>query len=259
MTMAKLLNLGRILFATAMAFFGMHYLIYTHGAGAAPGPPWFPGSVISADLTGAALLITGLSIAINLKGSLAALLLGVALFVRVLIVHLPRALVNLHRPDPWTSGFEILALCGGTLALAGALSDKPYNSRSWGRADSTITVGRFLFAIPLLDFGALHFMYARFVATLVPSWIPWHLFWAYFVGVAFFAAALAIIIGKHASLAATLVGLMFLLWVFLLHLPRVAAAPHNANEWTSAFVAVAMSGSGFALAGALEQRIKRSN
>jgi uncharacterized membrane protein len=251
--MAKLVTLGRILLAVAITFFGMHYLIYAHGGGAAPGPPWFPGSVLSADVTGAALLVTGLSIGINLKGSLAALLLGGALFLRVLIVHLPRALVNLHRPDPWTSGFEILALCGGALALAGALSDQPSNSRGWGGTDRTIVLGRFLFAIPLLDFGTLHFMYARFVATLVPSWIPWHLFWAYFVGVAFFAAALALLIRRHAALAATLVGLMYLLWVLILHAPRVAAAPHNANEWTSAFVALAMSGSAFAVAGALRE------
>jgi sorbitol-specific phosphotransferase system component IIBC len=99
-----------------------------------------------------------------------------------------------------------------------------------------------------------HLMYAKFVATLVPAWIPGQLFWAYFVGVAFFAAGLSIIARKLAPLAATLLGLMFLLWVILLHLPRVVASPHDGKEWTSAFVALAMSGSAFALAGALARR-----
>jgi hypothetical protein len=94
-------------------------------------------------------------------------------------------------------------------------------------------------------------MYGPFVATLVPAWIPGHLFWAYFVGVAFIAAALAIVTGKLAPLAATLLGTMFLLWVLTLHAPRVAAALHNANEWTSAFVALAISGGSFVMAGAL--------
>jgi hypothetical protein len=45
---------------------------------------------------------------------------------------------------------------------------------------------------------------------------------------------------------------MFLLWVVIVHAPRVAAAPHNANEWTSAFVALAMAGSAWSVAGSLD-------
>jgi uncharacterized membrane protein YphA (DoxX/SURF4 family) len=93
-------------------------------------------------------------------------------------------------------------------------------------------------------------MYARFITTDIPVWIPWKLFWAYFVGVAFFAAALSIATGKMVSLAATLLGAMFLLWVIILHMPRVVAAPGNGNEWTSEFVALAMGGASFLMASA---------
>jgi hypothetical protein len=48
---------------------------------------------------------------------------------------------------------------------------------------------------------------------------------------------------------------MFLLWVFLLHLPRVAAAPHNGNEWTSLFVALAMSGGALLIAETLHDHL----
>jgi len=41
---------------------------------------------------------------------------------------------------------------------------------------------------------------------------------------------------------------MFFLWVVLLHLPRVAAAHLNGNEWTSVLVALAMSGSALIVA-----------
>jgi uncharacterized membrane protein YphA (DoxX/SURF4 family) len=84
----------------------------------------------------------------------------------------------------------------------------------------------------------------------VPAWIPDRLFWAYFVGVAFVAAALCIAAQKAARLSAILLGLMFFLWVLIVHLPRVAAAPHNGNEWTSLFVALAMSGGALLIAGA---------
>ena len=43
--------------------------------------------------------------------------------------------------------------------------------------------GKYLFSIAFIIFGAQHFIYADFVATLVPRWMSWHLFWAYFVGV----------------------------------------------------------------------------
>jgi len=102
-------------------------------------------------------------------------------------------------------------------------------------------------------FGVQHFMYAKFIATLIPVWIPGHLFWAYFVGVAFVATALSIATKIQGRLAAALLGLMFLLWVIVLHAPRVVAAAHDGNEWTSAFVALAMSGGAFLVAGALRQ------
>ena len=41
---------------------------------------------------------------------------------------------------------------------------------------------------------------------------------------------------------------MFLLWVIILHAPRVLAKPAAEPEWTSLLIALAMSGIGFTLA-----------
>jgi hypothetical protein len=41
---------------------------------------------------------------------------------------------------------------------------------------------------------------------------------------------------------------MFLLWVVVLHAPRVAASPHNGDEWSSLFVALALGGGALILA-----------
>ena len=85
-------------------------------------------------------------------------------------------------------------------------------------------------------------MYARFVATLVPAWLPWRLFLGCFAGAAFIAAAMSITANIPARLSAAMLGLMFFLFVTMLHIPRVVASLHKANEWTSAFVALAMCG-----------------
>jgi hypothetical protein len=91
-------------------------------------------------------------------------------------------------------------------------------------------------------------MYARFLATLVMAWLPGHLFWIYFTGVSMVAAGLAITLAIQARLAGIMLGIMFLLWVLLLHAPRVFAAIHNQDELTSLFVALAFSGSSFIFA-----------
>jgi hypothetical protein len=62
--------------------------------------------------------------------------------------------------------------------------------------------------------------------------------------------------GKLWALAATLLGTMFLLWVPILHAPRVAGAPQNSDEWTSLFVALAASGCAFVVAGALQVKVE---
>lgn len=243
--MDGLSRVGRILFGVAIVLFGLQYLFHVRAMGPAPGPPWTAETGALAGLIGAGFVVAGVCIALKRWSRLAAALLGVALLLRVLLVYAPRLFEHLHDPGPWTSGFELLALSAITLVLAGEL-EVP-DARLW----EGLVVGRLLFAAALVVFGVQHFLYAKFIATLIPRWIPGHLFWAYCVGAMFFAAALSIATQMQGHLAAASLGLMFLLWVVVLHAPRVAAAAHEGNEWTSAFMALAMSGGSFVLAGAL--------
>jgi uncharacterized membrane protein YphA (DoxX/SURF4 family) len=114
--------------------------------------------------------------------------------------------------------------------------------------------GRYFFAFSMLIFGIQHFMYANFIATLITPWIPGHLFWTYFTGVAFIATALAIVTNIYARLASFLLGVMFLLWVLVLHAPRSIASWHNGDEWTSLFVALATGGASLIVASSFPNR-----
>jgi hypothetical protein len=219
-----------------MAGFGIQYLVHAlFSAGPGSGPPWTPAHPFWAFSTAIVSIAAAVSIAANIQVRCAAIVLAVTILARALLFYVPKLAANPHDPGPWTSGFELLALCGAALVLAGA--------------HTSIKLGRVLFAVSLVVFGVQHFLYAHFIATLVPSWILGHLFWAYFVGIAFVAAALSIATQIKIDLAATWLGVMFLLWVVVLHLPRAAAALHKGNEWTSLFVALAMSGGAFMLAG----------
>lgn len=252
--MRILATIGRLLFAVAITVFGIQHLIYARTA-AGLGPPWAPVNHVLAYIVGALLLVAGICLAIGRQVQFAAILLAIVLLARAALNDLPKLIFTPRDPGPWTSGFELLALCGACLVIAAILGTRrSYSGRAVNPVGPLFKVGQLLFAVALVIFGIQHMMYAKFIATLIPAWIPGHLFWAYFVGAAFLASALAIATTRLATLAASLLGLMFFLWVVILHAPRVVGALHNGNEWTSMIVALAMSGGAFAIAGGLAER-----
>ena len=104
----------------------------------------------------------------------------------------------------------------------------------------------------LVVVGVQHFLYAAFIATLIPAWYPARLFLAYFVGVAFFAAAVGMLVERTTRPAGTLLGVMFLLFVTTTHIPRIVAHSRDGNEWTSGLVALAMCGGAWIVASTAE-------
>jgi uncharacterized membrane protein YphA (DoxX/SURF4 family) len=252
--METLLKVGRFCFAISIAFFGFQYLLYGRFMGGLPPvPPWTPGGRVLAYLVGTALIMAALSIAALWKARFAATALGIFFLLCVVSLHGLRASAILWDGVARTRALEPLALAGVALVLGGILLSEP-ETRGWSnRAKRLTSVGRVLFAVSMIVFGVQHFMYAPFIAVLVPGWIPGHLFWAYFTGIAFIAAGLSIATRIFTLIAATLLGIMFLLWAAVLHAPRVVAQPHNGDEWTSAFVALAFGGGSFILAAALSK------
>jgi uncharacterized membrane protein len=102
-------------------------------------------------------------------------------------------------------------------------------------------LGRVFVPVGLAMFGAEHLTIPNSLAQLVPKWMPAHLFWAYFVGFALFAAATSIALNKFARLAASLTGLMFVLFVLMIHAPNVVADPHNRILWAVACLEISFA------------------
>jgi uncharacterized membrane protein len=232
-------SLGRYLFAIAFVGTAVQHLIYAH-LRTGLGPPWTPQSSTWGYVTGILLLIAAALLIVGREVSAAAAVIAAACFLAALVLHMPGLIGNVHDPGPWTTAFELFAMCGAALTLMGC-------SLTGDSRDSSailIEVGRDLFAVSLPVFGVQHLIYAHFVSTLVPAWIPFRLFWARFVGVAFFAAAIAIVTHKLGRLAAMLLGFMFFSWVLIVHAPRIFVG-HTGNEWISGFIALAMAGGAF--------------
>jgi uncharacterized membrane protein len=253
--MNRFLKLGRLFFAVPLVVFGIQYFLYGHYSGGLPPvPPWTPGGAIGAYLIGAFLLAAGISLTVNWNDRLFAVLLGVVFLLCVVFLQCQRLSAVIHDGTSRTRALEPLALAGAAFVLA-ALSPVSAMLSSWdGFIAKLSTAGRLVFAFTLVIFGLQHFLYAAFIATLIPSWIPARLFFAYFTGIGFIAAGVSIAINIYARLASILLGVMMLSWVVFLHAPRVAAHLRNGDEWTSAFVALAMSGAGFILAASFSRK-----
>jgi uncharacterized membrane protein len=241
---------GRWFFAVAIGGFGVQQFIYKGFVqGITIVPDWMPAHLFWSYATGALLIGCAIGIALREKAQLAALVTGTLFLIIVLTLHLRQVSEIIHRNGPErTRAFETLAICAGAFILAGAMRGARVASSSPSFVRALGEVGRYFLAFCLLVFGYDHLPIAKFIASLVPAWMPWHLFWAYFTACGFLAAGLSIATNIQVRLSASLLGLMFLLWVLLLHLPRAAANPHGLGEWNSLFVALAMSGISFTLA-----------
>jgi uncharacterized membrane protein len=234
-------QLGRYLFAISIAFFGLQYLTYGRFLGGLPPvPPWSPGGALAAYLTGILLVAVGIGMAISKYVRVSAFVLGAFFILCVLILHTPHLHNIIYDGTDRTRALEPLALGAAALILASAT--KSATSPMPVKGTMLSIFGRVIFALCLIVFGWQHFLYAQFLVTLVPSWIPWHAFWIYFTGTAFIAVGLAMLSGILERLGLNLLGLMFALWFIVLHLPRAFRSLHNPDEWTSAFVALAMCG-----------------
>ena len=257
--MDGLIRVGRLLYAVAIFFFGMQCLASASGNRflvPSAGPPWTQGERGLALLVGIGMMAIAVCLVRQWYGRLAANLLGFGALVRGLVIYLPWLLKVPRYPRPWVSLFELVAMGGAALVVGGTLPGVVREGRESQRR--LVGLGRWMFAVALAVFGGLHLIYTPNVAVLIPAWIPWHMLLAKWIGFAFLLAAVSLMTKVQAEWAGVMLGLMFLLWVLLLHIPRVARARHDGSEWTSAFVALAMSGASFVLSGVLARKWSRA-
>ena len=239
--MSRLFLIGRYFYAAAAVASGVEQLVALKFVRLVPGfPAWIPGQAFWAAVAGGLLILAGGAIMTDRwirPGTLAG---GALLLVLFLSRYVPQIAGNPLTGFIWTNPCKTLALLGGAILVAGnpvagARGPAPWlagvQSLAW------IFLGAFLAVC-----GVQHFVYADFVDTLVPAWIPpGPRFWTYFAGVALVAGGVGLALSRTRRLAAILAGLMVFLWVLLLHIPR-AVGMHSAFELDGVFEATAICG-----------------
>lgn len=125
----------------------------------------------------------------------------------------------------WPQLAGAVFLLFGFIALRKELSLRPQSLPNFGRV---------FVAFALAVFGGEHLASAGFMKDMVPSYVPAHMFWIYFVGFCLFAAAISIILDRYVVISASLLGLMFVLFVLMLHLPRALELRNDRFAWAVA-------------------------
>ena len=143
-----------------------------------------------------------------------------------------------------------VAMCSaGILAFLAALWAAKTEFAQARGLDKIVALTNLCVAVPLAVFGALHLFAPQFVINIVPDYMPWRLFWVYFVGCGLIAASLSIAGKIGVRWSGLLFGIMMFSFVAMIHFPGALRDPHNRILWTIVFREMSFGGAGWILAG----------
>ena len=177
---------------------------------------------------------------------------------RVLLVYLVLWLLLLRLPDIFPAPTVLGSWYGcaeTTVIVAGAGVLYVWFATDWDRrrlrfatGDKGMRIARTLFGVAVIFFGVSHFVYLDLTTPLVPSWLPVHVFWAYFFGCTYIAAGMAVLIGVYARLAAALSAVQMGMFTLLVWIPHVAVSHISANNWSEFVVSWALTAGAWVVA-----------
>ncbi len=140
-----------------------------------------------------------------------------------------------------------MSAAGLALIAIGLFAAKNDLARARG-IDKVVALTYLCFATPLAVFGALHLSSGKSMLNGVPSYMPWRLFWIYFVGFALIGASLSIATRIQVRWSGLLFGIMMFLFVAMVHFPGAIRAGGRI-PWTIVIRESSFGGGGWVLAG----------
>jgi uncharacterized membrane protein YphA (DoxX/SURF4 family) len=244
-------NLGLYVYGGAAIFLGLLGLVSGDFATTWQNVgPHVPLRVPLAYLTAVVELVAGIALLVPRTARAGALALTIVYSVFTLI-WVPRSFVNLGNYDPIGNVFEEFSLVAAGLVLWAIFSP----------AGSSIARRRaffvLLFGICPISFGIVHIIDMPGLLGWIPGWLPpTKMFWAYATTLGFFGAAVAILTGIMAPLAARLLTAEIVVFELLVWIPNLLAGPSKHFNWAGNAICIALAGASWVVSDSISAAAK---
>lgn len=244
----RIASTGHAIFAVIMIGLGIIGLLNRDFV-----PVWNPAPQISAggllvSLSSLISLSAGMGLLFRRTAGIAARLLLATFLLSLLLFRLPNFLLEPAFAACWSVFPLAVMLAAAWVLYVWFATDWDRNCLSFVIGSNGLRVAHTLYGLSLIFFGAAHFIDVKDTLSLIPNWLPGHLFWAYFTGCAFIAAGVAALTGICARLAVTLSVLQLTLFLVLVWLPIVATGTKDPFQWSETILNVALVGGGWVVA-----------
>ena len=167
------------------------------------------------------LMGSGILICLNQKTMIVSLMVGITFFLLFAFGHLPLYLSASDRAGKlkyWVNLNKTLALSGGFLILASVEAKRA----GFIRFNSVIKIvsitGRYFFGIMLFLFGIGHLLSTAALSAMVPSYIPFAMFWTFVGGIILVGSAISFFINYKMQITGFVLAVTLFIWLLTLHL-----------------------------------------